>query len=524
MDIPFPLSSSLSSEDSTDLPYTILFDDGTTASVPLSKMADLIPPPPLVSTSHNGVSALLPPFLQLNSKITYEHDGQYHKGYLGQHNGVYRFSFKSHVNKCKEDWGVPLPNLPSTWVDLCVEGILVPGHLSHSFLRSPTSDTPTTFDPVASFVSAVNLHRDCPPSLLKALADTHPDRHIWMDSFLEEKRGIQSLDTYTKLTLGEYRALHEKGAPRAIPTMCVLTIKKDENLRPLRAKSRIVVLGNHEDRIWKKSDKFAPVLRQDSLRFLTSMAVASRRPLRQGDCKNAFAKVFFRPMKSLSSVLPAAIPKQHQTNIGFSSVPVTACAAALATGAIKSKPFFAPLVSLPRSRIRVSTLVSSRTPLILPRLLLRRHSPLGCMWTTLFTSPRILRLKLSSAVSSWSGARLISWGLSNGFLGFTSAGGSCLPQSTSILTNLALPLISSNSLLFRHEPRHIQLPHIVLGYPLIRSLLLQMQTIHRLKFVVKKLSRALSAASAGCRLQHDPIWLLLTHSSLLTQINPRQVT
>jgi len=75
MAIPFPLSSSLSSEDSTDLPYRILFDDGTMATVPLSKMADLIPPTPLVSTSPNSVSALLPPFLQLNSKITYEHEG-----------------------------------------------------------------------------------------------------------------------------------------------------------------------------------------------------------------------------------------------------------------------------------------------------------------------------------------------------------------------------------------------------------------------------------------------------------------
>jgi hypothetical protein len=45
----------------------------------------------------------LPPFLQLNSKITYEHDRQYHKGYLGQHDGVYCFLFKSHVNKRKED-------------------------------------------------------------------------------------------------------------------------------------------------------------------------------------------------------------------------------------------------------------------------------------------------------------------------------------------------------------------------------------------------------------------------------------
>ena len=109
-----------------------------------------------------------------------------------------------------------------------------------------------------------------------------------MASYREEKEGIQSLDTYRKITLGEYRALREKGAPKAIPTMCVLTIKKDENLCPLHAKSRIVVLGNHEDRLWSKSDRFAPVLRQDSLRFLTSLAVQKRRTLRQGDCKNAF--------------------------------------------------------------------------------------------------------------------------------------------------------------------------------------------------------------------------------------------
>jgi hypothetical protein len=70
-----------------------------------------------------------------------------------------------------------------------------------------------------------------------------------LESYQEEKYGIESLDTYRKITLGEYCALRKKGAPKAIPTMCVLTIKKDENLLPLRAKSRIVVLGNHEDRL-----------------------------------------------------------------------------------------------------------------------------------------------------------------------------------------------------------------------------------------------------------------------------------
>lgn len=84
--------------------------------------------------------------------------------------------------------------------------------------------------------------------------------------------------------------MREKGGPKALPSMCVLTIKRDENLLPLRAKSRIVVLGNHEETIWSKSDKFAPVLRGNSLRFLVSLAVEKRRTLRQGNCKNAFCQ------------------------------------------------------------------------------------------------------------------------------------------------------------------------------------------------------------------------------------------
>jgi hypothetical protein len=86
-----------------------------------------------------------------------------------------------------------------------------------------------TFDPVASIVSAVNLHRDCPPSLLQALASTYPDREVWLQSYYEEKSGIKHMGTLRKITLGEYMALREKGAPKAIPMMCVLTIKKDEH-------------------------------------------------------------------------------------------------------------------------------------------------------------------------------------------------------------------------------------------------------------------------------------------------------
>ncbi len=104
-----------------------------------------------------------------------------------------------------------------------------------------------------------------PFARLNALQSSSQDSH--------KKQGIESLETYCKITLGKYRALWEKGTPKAIPTMCVLTIKKDKNLNLLQTKSCIAMLGNHEDRVWSKSDWFAPVLRGDSLCFLVSLAV-----------------------------------------------------------------------------------------------------------------------------------------------------------------------------------------------------------------------------------------------------------
>ena len=40
--------------------------------------------------------------------------------------------------------------------------------------------------------------------------------------------------------------------------------------------------------IWSKPEKYAPILRPDTLRLIVSMAVQQRRTLKQGNCKNAF--------------------------------------------------------------------------------------------------------------------------------------------------------------------------------------------------------------------------------------------
>jgi hypothetical protein len=90
MDIPFPtLACESSPAGPVDSPCTILFNNGTTASIPLSEMAGIIPPPPVLPGTSPDSDSLLPPFLQINSCITYEHNDTYHKGFLGKHNGVY---------------------------------------------------------------------------------------------------------------------------------------------------------------------------------------------------------------------------------------------------------------------------------------------------------------------------------------------------------------------------------------------------------------------------------------------------
>jgi hypothetical protein len=178
---------------------------------------------------------------------------------------------------------------------MCFEGTLLPGHVSHTFLCSPVSSTALTFDPAFSFVSTINLHRDCSPTLLHALADSHPNCDVWLASYKEEKEGLESLNTFCRITLGVYCALREKRAPCAIPMMCVLTIKKDTNSLPLWAKSRNVDLGNYKNHVWSKSDKFALVLHGNSLRCLVSLAVQHHRPLRQGNCKNAFCQDILPP-------------------------------------------------------------------------------------------------------------------------------------------------------------------------------------------------------------------------------------
>ena len=69
--------------------------------------------------------------------------------------------------------------------------------------------------------------------------------------------------------------------------MWVLVVKNDKDGKPIFPKSRIVVLGNFEDRLYQKSQRYTPVLKYSSLSLLAAKAVGDKRVLQQGDCKNA---------------------------------------------------------------------------------------------------------------------------------------------------------------------------------------------------------------------------------------------
>jgi hypothetical protein len=290
-------SSPISSDGASTSPpnestYVVHMDDGTTLEVDFAELA-----PPEHQQILSPSDALpdpqqsLPVWLRHDSKVTMDARGAYHKGYIDyspEHK--FRFVVRKNQRSRKIDWFEPLPDFVQHWTTLVADDILLPGHgVISSFLKPNSSNNA----PSANFVSAKNLLSPCPPSLVKALHPSNPDRRVWLDSYNEEKGGLESLDVFERINKKTYLALKRSGrVGSALPSMCVLVVKPDKDGKPHRAKSRIVVLGNHEDRYWSKSQRYAPVLKYVSLRMLASKAAECKRILQQGDCKNAFCQAY----------------------------------------------------------------------------------------------------------------------------------------------------------------------------------------------------------------------------------------
>ena len=74
--------------------------------------------------------------------------------------------------------------------------------------------------------------------------------------------------------------------------MAISTIKRDGNGNPIRAKYRIVALGNMDPHNWDKADCYALVLSQAELCLLTVIATQSNRKLKSADVSQAFCQSY----------------------------------------------------------------------------------------------------------------------------------------------------------------------------------------------------------------------------------------
>ncbi len=120
MDIPF---SNEILGDESNFYYTVLFDNGTTASILAFKMASIISLPPLMLMCPTlnilfflHFSVNIPNHVQTWRTISQMIPLQTWWGLL----------FCLHVACQQEDWSVPLPNLPLAWIEMCIKASSFP--------------------------------------------------------------------------------------------------------------------------------------------------------------------------------------------------------------------------------------------------------------------------------------------------------------------------------------------------------------------------------------------------------------
>ena len=156
-------------------------------------------------------------------------------------------------------------------------------------------------------VSAANLNLLEAPSLLKH-DQLHPDdKATWDEAYRQEFQGLVDIDTWETISEDEYQQTKHlyKGT---MPTMAIALIKYDGEGKPIRAKYRIVALGNLDPNTWSKSDCFAPVLSQFELRLLISIATQKKCIPKTGDVAQAFCQSTLPPGENYVCRPPAGCP------------------------------------------------------------------------------------------------------------------------------------------------------------------------------------------------------------------------
>ena len=143
---------------------------------------------------------------------------------------------------------------------------------------------------IARKVSAAHLKKQQPPtSLTSHKLMEQSDKDNWDASYKEEYDGLVNINTWTVITEAEYQENREKYG-RKMPTMAIAVIKRDRQGRPDCAKYRIVALDNLDSHKWSRANCYAPVMSQQELRFIMTLASKKKCVPKTGDIKQAFCQ------------------------------------------------------------------------------------------------------------------------------------------------------------------------------------------------------------------------------------------
>jgi dUTPase len=214
------------------------------------------------------------------------------QGFLKLNNGQWSFHLGRDVNKSLHA-PIPLPDFETLAESLINNKKLFPGQKTNSFVlnarRSRAKSNIVSHLIHCRKVSAANLHQMQAPTLLNH-SKLHPeDKSTWDAAYMSEYNGLVDIQTWETITEAQYQSMKHL-YQGIMPTMAISTIKYDGAGNPVRAKYRIVALGNLDPHQWTKSDCFAPVLSQLELRFLTALAVRKKCIPKTGDVTQAFCQ------------------------------------------------------------------------------------------------------------------------------------------------------------------------------------------------------------------------------------------
>lgn len=184
---------------------------------------------------------------------------------------------------------------------------------------------------MGSFVSATTLSKVCPYSLIQTHFTTDPNRSVWTQSYAEEKQRVLDYSIYHIITKEQYIELCRNGAVRAITALCCLTIK-NAKMQSYRAKSRIVVFSNLEDRYLQIMNDIPPSLPLNLSVFSLHMSSKSVVSFSKVTVKIPFATSLYPTMKSLSYFLRMVTLILNQGNTGYFEEYFMDCKAAHSIG------------------------------------------------------------------------------------------------------------------------------------------------------------------------------------------------